>query len=167
MTNSDFIRQLYEKEAEHLYYFARKMVEDVELAHDIVQETFCVAMRKQEEVVNHPEPLAWLYCTAKYVILSECRKKQKRDLLGCYEDMEEILTDAHAELEFSKVEEDDEVLTLLTESECKIIELVYVQGYKTKEAASRLSMNENTLRVKLLRIRNKLKPKIKQNRNPV
>lgn len=161
MINSDFIRQLYEKEAEHLYYFARKMVEDAELAHDIVQETFCVAVRKKEEVLNHPEPEAWLYCTAKYVILSECRKKQKRGVLNCYEDMEEILTDEQAEWEFSKVEEDREVLSVLTESECEIVELVYGQGYKTKEAAHRLSMNENTLRVKLLRIRNKLERTIK------
>lgn len=162
MINSDLIRQLYEKEAEHLYYFVKKMVEDGELAQDIVQEVFCVAMRKEELLIEHPEPVAWLYCTAKYVILSECRKKQKRDSLSCYEEMEEILTDAHAELEFSMAEEDDEVLTILTDRECEIVELVYVQGYKTKEAADRLSMNENTLRVKLLRIRNKLERTMKQ-----
>ena len=156
MIKSDFIRQLYEDEAVHLYYFIKNLIGDGELAQDIVQETFCVATRKAEELMNHPQPVAWIYQTAKYIILSECRKKQKRDMNGCYEDMEEVIRDDSAELALISAEE-NLVRTMLSDSEYRIVELVHIQGYKTKEAANELEINENTLRVKLLRIRNKLK----------
>lgn len=156
MINSDFIRQLYEDEAERLYYFINKLIEDWELAQDIVQEVFCVATRRAEELENHPQPVAWLYQTAKYIILSECRKKKKRDMNSCYEDMEEYLKDESAELELISAEE-DMIRTVLSDSEYRIVELVHIYGYKTKEAADELDMKEGTLRVRLLRIRNKLK----------
>lgn len=156
MIKSDFIRQLYEDEAVRLYYFIKKLIGDGELAQDIVQETFCVATRRAEELINHPQPVAWLYQTAKYIILSECRKKQKRDMNCCYEDMEEIIRDDSAELALISAEE-DMVKTVLSDSEYRIVELVHIQGYKTKEAADELDMKEGTLRVRLLRIRNKLK----------
>ena len=155
MKNADFVRQLYEEEAEHLFFFIRKMVEDGEFAEDILQETFCIAMRRADELCEHPRPVAWLYMTAKYVILSECRKKQKRDLNYCYEDMEDLIRDPYAETAMQSMEE-DAVKTLVSESEYAILDLVYNQGYRNWEVARKLGIKESTLRVKLMRIRNKL-----------
>ena len=155
MINTDFVRQLSEKEADHLFFFIRKMVEDGELAEDILQETFCIAMRRADELRKHPRPVAWLYMTAKYVILSECRKKQKRDLNYCYEDMEDLIRDPYAETAMLSMEE-DAVKALVSESEYAILDLVYNQGYRTWEVAKKLGIKESTLRVKLMRIRNKL-----------
>ena len=155
MINSDFIRQLYEEEAERLYYFIWKTVEDIDLAQDVLQEIFCIAMRRAVELKEHPNPVAWLYLTAKYVILSECRKKRKRDLNYCYEDMEEQIRDPYAEAVLKSTEEDT-IKSILSESEYNIIDLVYNKGYKNREAAEELGIKESTLRVKLLRIRNKI-----------
>ena len=155
MKNTDFVRQLYEEEAERLFFFIKKMVEDGEFAEDILQETFCIAMRRADELQEHPRPVAWLYMTAKYVILSECRKKQKRDLNYCYEDMEDLIRDPYAETAMLSMEE-GAVKTLVSESEYVILDLVYNQGYRNWEVARKLGIKESTLRVKLLRIRNKL-----------
>lgn len=155
MINTDFIRQLYEDEADHLFFFIKKMVEDFEFAQDILQETFCIAMRRADELKEHPRPVAWLYMTAKYVILSECRKKQKRDLNYCYEDMEDLIRDPYAETAMLSMEE-DVVRSMVSDSEYAILDLVYNQGYRNWEVAKKLGIKESTLRVKLLRIRNKL-----------
>lgn len=155
MINKEFIRQLYEAEAKRLFSFIRKMVEDVEFAEDILQETFCIAMRKSDELMKHPRPVAWLYITAKNIILSECRKKQKRDLNYCYEDMEESICDPYAEAVINSMA-DDSLKAVLSDYEYDILDLVYNQGYKNREVAGKLGIKESTLRVKLLRIRNKM-----------
>lgn len=112
-------------------------------------------MRRADELKEHPRPAAWLYMTAKYVILSECRKKQKRDLNYCYEDMEDLIRDPYAETAMMSMEEDT-LKTMLSDSEYAILDLVYNQGYRNWEVARKLGIKESTLRVKLLRIRNKL-----------
>ena len=160
MINTDFVRQLYEDEADQLFSFIRKTVGNNEFAEDILQETFCIAIRRADELKQHPKPAAWLYKTAKYTILSECRKKQKRELNYCYENIEDFIRDPLAESAILSIEE-DAVKRLVSESEYVILDLVYNQGYMNREVANILGIKESTLRVKLLRIRNKLSDLIK------
>lgn len=155
MTNTEFIRQLYEEEATRLKYFIENTVFDKELAEDILQETFYIAMRRAADVKQHPKPAGWLYETAKYIILAECRKKNKRDLNYSYEEMELELEDLQAEWGLDSAE-DDAIKKVLSESEYNIIDMIYNQGYSNREAARELGVKESTLRVKLMRIRNKL-----------
>ncbi len=155
MTNTEFIRRLYEEEATRLKYFIENTVFDKELAEDILQETFYIAMRRAADVKKHPKPVGWLYETAKYIILAESRKKNKRDLNCSYEEMESELQDLRAKRGLDSAE-DDVIKTVLSESEYKIIDMIYNQGYSSREAAKELGVKESTLRVKLMRIRNKL-----------
>ena len=143
MINSDFVRQLYEEEADRLFSFIRKTVCNDEFAEDILQETFCIAIRRVDELEKHPRPVAWLYMTAKYVILSECRKKQKRELNYCFEEMEASIPDPNAEVTILSMEE-DAVKRLVSESEYVILDLVYIQGYRNREVAKILGIKEST-----------------------
>jgi len=160
MTNSEFIRQLYLEEAGQLKKFIETLVFDKELAEDILQETFCTAIRRIDDLKRHPNPVGWLYTTAKYIVLAESRKRSKRDKDYCYEDMETQIEDPQAELVMNSTEE-DMVQSVLSEKEYQIVDLVYNQGYKNWEAAEKLDIKESTLRVKLLRIRNKLSDAMK------
>ena len=141
MINTDFVRQLSEKEADHLFFFIRKMVEDGELAEDILQETFCIAMRRADELRKHPRPVAWLYMTAKYVILSECRKKQKRDLNYCYEDMEDLIRDPYAETAMLSMEE-DAVKALLETADADLCEIITLFVGKAVSDQRRAALTE-------------------------
>ncbi len=70
--------------------------------------------------------------------------------------MEDRIRDEKAELMLASLAE-DVLRSVLTEEEYKIMDLVYNQGYKGKEAARLLGLNESTLRVRLFRIRHKLR----------
>lgn len=156
MMKIEFIRQLYENEADALYSFVKKFVTSKESAEDIVQETFCIAIRKADEVIAHPNPAGWLYLVAKYLILSESRKQKKNQNHCSYHVLEDRIRDEKAELMLASLAE-DVLRSVLTEEEYKIMDLVYNQGYKGKEAARLLGLNESTLRVRLFRIRHKLR----------
>lgn len=155
MTNTEFIRRLYEEEATRLKYFIENTVFDRDLAEDILQETFCTAVRRAADVRVHPNPEGWLYTTAKYIILAESRKRNKRALACSYEEIETQIKDSRAELVLDSAEE-GVVKAALSESEYELIDMVYNQGYSNREAAEELGLKESTLRVKLMRIRNKL-----------
>ena len=156
MMKIEFIRQLYENEADALYSFVKKFVTSKESAEDIVQETFCIAIRKADEVIAHPNPVGWLYLVAKYLILSESRKQKKNQNHCSYHVLEDRIRDEKAELMLASLAE-DVLRSVLTEEEYKIMDLAYNQGYKGKEAARLLGLNESTLRVRLFRIRHKLR----------
>lgn len=152
----DFIEQLYEDEADNLYYFVMKCVYDKETAKDIVQEAFYIALRRRDELENHPNLTGWLYQAAKYIILSESRKNRKWDFNCNYEDLKEKIRDEKAEKDMKDVEEDS-FRTVLKEKDYMLLDLMYIQGYTSKDIAGMLGMNESTLRVRLMRIKKKLK----------
>lgn len=152
----DFIEKLYEEEVDNLFYFILKNVHDRELAEDIVQETFCIAIRRAEEIQSHPKPVGWLFMTAKYIILSENRKKKKRGTSCSFDDLEDRLSDEKSEQMLKTIEEDS-VRTALKENEYMLLDLMYNQGYTSKDIAGLLGMNASTLRVKMLRIKRKLR----------
>lgn len=146
---------LYEKEADGLYSFVKKFGISKEMAEDIVQETFCAAIKRAEDLRNHPNPVGWLYVTVRYIMVSENRKSKKSEAFYSLSELENQLYDTEAESFLASVE-DDRIRSALSKEEYKILELIYKQGYKGKEAAKKLGMNENTLRVQTLRIRRKL-----------
>lgn len=153
MKSREYISELYRNEAPALYQFVRKYVATKEMAEDIVQETFCTALAKAKEVKGHPEPVGWLYKTAKYNILYEKRKQRKYTI--SFEELESFIIDENSQLGYESVE-NDFVKSSLTEEEYGIIDRYYNQGYKSSEVAEQMGVNESTLRVKLMRIRKKL-----------
>lgn len=155
MTIVEFIRALYEKEADGLYSFVTKFGVSREMAEDIVQETFCAAIKRAEDLRNHPNPVGWLYITVRYIMMAERRKRKKNKISCSLSGLERQLYDTEAELLLISVEE-DRIRSVLSKKEYEILDLIYNQGYKGKEAAKKLGVNESTLRVQVLRIRRKL-----------
>lgn len=155
MTRMEFIRVLYEEEADGLYSFIKKFGIRREMAEDIVQETFCVAIKRVEELREHPNPVGWLYVTARYVMLKESKKLKKNEIQCSLNALENQLYDTKAETMLTSMEE-DRICSVLTKEEYKILDLIYNKGYRGKEVAERLEINRSTLRVQIFRIRRKL-----------
>lgn len=156
MTRMEFIREPYEEEADGLYSFVKKFGISKEMAEDIVQETFCVAIKRAEELRAHPNPVGWLYVTVRYIIMAESRKVKKNEVYCSLNEVENQLHDMKAEIMLTSVEE-NKIRSVLSEEEYGILDLIYNQGYKGREVAERLGINESTLRVQIHRIRRKLR----------
>ena len=64
---------LYDQEYERLLKSAYRMTGDRELAHDVVHETFLLAIFRQNELIVHPKPAAWLFLTLRNILSNELR----------------------------------------------------------------------------------------------
>lgn len=60
---NDFIAPLYNEEHERLVKVAYRKTKDWELAQDLVQDVFLLAIFNQTKLMQHPKPGAWLMQT--------------------------------------------------------------------------------------------------------
>lgn len=75
MQQNNPLRQLYIENYAHLIRTARSFV-NADLAEDLVQETFLIAQKRLDRVVNSPNPTAWLVKTLKNVIGNTYQKRR-------------------------------------------------------------------------------------------
>jgi len=77
---NDFIEPLYNGEYQRLFAVAYRRTKDQELAQDIVQDTFLLAIFNQEKLMNHPKPGAWLMQTLNNLIMNELRSSSHKTI---------------------------------------------------------------------------------------
>ena len=65
---SQRIEQLYMEMFEHLFAYARSVLENDALAEEAVQETFRIACLRPVELCASPNPRGWLFNTLKNVL---------------------------------------------------------------------------------------------------
>lgn len=71
------LEALYHAHAGAVIVRLRRMCGDVELAQDLAQDAFVVAMRRIDEVPDDPPPAAWLHAIA-YNLLRDHRRSHRR-----------------------------------------------------------------------------------------
>lgn len=75
-----FIIPFYNEEYERLFKVAYRRTNDRELAEDLVQDVFLLAIFDQAKIINHPNPSAWLMQTLQNLIMNEMRSKSRQDI---------------------------------------------------------------------------------------
>lgn len=78
--NKNFIENLYESEYAQLFKLAYHKTKNRELAQDMIQETFLLALFREEELLSHPNPTAWLTLTLRNFIANEQRSRARSDI---------------------------------------------------------------------------------------
>ncbi len=140
-----------------LYYIAIARVKDENIAREAVQDTFVdlyLNMKKLKKVKNFD---SWII----KILINNCNKKFKKRKYSeiSYED---INNDAF----ISNKEDADnlidkltffETIQFLNEQDRTIMSLYYRDGYTTKEIAFMLEMNENTVRIRIMRARDSIR----------
>lgn len=152
---------LYLRYRKRIFLFIYHRVGDKALAADIASQVFLKAMANLDSYVYKGLPFsAWLFRIA----INECNahfRKASTHFL--------VLDDHHSELLHEEIHlnfEDDNndlsnALKSLNHDEITLIELRFFEGLKFAEIAEVLSITENNSKVKLYRILDKLKKKIK------
>lgn len=160
--NEEFITALFQKEWSKLVRYAKIQMRrygasPVDLdgrAEEMVQEVFCSACDKIEEIKKVPRPEAWLYVALYYEIqtgLRDDKKWEKCLRLLPSTDQAEPKEDIHF-LEQLMAKEDLELLVR-----------IYKEGYKYEELARMIGITKSALAMRLHRIKKKAKEKYEKN----
>ena len=79
MEANAFLEALYNANYERLYIYAENLLFNAAYAEEAVQETFFEAVRKQDALMRHAKPEAWLMETLKNKIRVGSRRRARTD----------------------------------------------------------------------------------------
>ena len=150
---ADKIAEIYRMYFADVYKFVYRKIPNKQVAEDIVQDTFLLAMKKSEEVLTHPNPKAWLMCTARYKIM-ELSRNMKRWDMAYLEDCSGL---EESSRHFERIELELTALATVSKDEWDMIKQYYLYGTTIAELAEAEGITENYLRVRLSRLRKKLR----------
>lgn len=149
---------IYEKYYEDIFRYIYREIPHRQMAEDITQDVFYVALKKGEDFLTHSEPKLWLLRTAWFK-MREFHRRMK-----CW--AVEALDEEHWELSveescFEEIELELTALAILSEKEWTLIKRYYFGGCPISVLAEEEGITENNMRVRLHRMKKKLKDKMK------
>ncbi len=145
--------RLYQEYRLFLLRYVNAVVKDGSLAEDIVQETFCEALRQFEEFHDHPNQKGWLIKAAYFKMREMSRKMHEGELVLLEEaSLQAVKNDIGYEMK----ELDAVMEGAFDEVEREYFLKYYLRGYSVKELADMEGVTENNMRVRLHRLKEKL-----------
>ena len=152
--NSEAFSELIKMHKKELYLVARSKLAYEDDIVDCIQETILKCFKNLKRLRNNSLFKYWML----KILVNECnrlyKKKGKQEVSIEANDMEEYIgsnQDLDGSIAFESIIKD------LDEDERTILTLYYVSGYNTKEIGKILKKNNNTVRVKMMRAKQKLK----------
>lgn len=144
MRREDAIETLYEREYDTLCRAAHRTLGDWDAAQDLVQDTFLLALLRQDTLAAHPAPGAWLTQTLRNLIQNERRKLVSHSALPL--DEIDLLPAAEPENGLRDI-----LPSGLSEQERELLALRFELQLSYRELGERLGISEGACRVKLFR----------------
>lgn len=145
-----------------IYNYILAKTQNIWAAEDITQEVFLIAYQNGKKFLKHEKPLAFLYSTAKNLVLEYFRETAK--ISPCDEiekegksaDLfEQICNEKYQLLDEGKYK--DYVMRGLTQSELKLYNEYYTNKKAMKEIAGELGISETAVRMRYVRVRGKIR----------
>ena len=149
----DAFAEVYEAYFDDVFRAVYRKVLDRQTAEDIAQDTFFAAFKLGRDFLGHPEPKLWLLRTAHNKI-HELYRKRKRRATEPLEKYEEL---AAQDCHYGEIELNLSALATVTEKEWRTVKAHHVFGTTIAEMAESEAVTENSMRVRLFRVRKKLK----------
>ena len=152
LNKNEFLEQTIEKYSNMVYRLAMARTRNIETSEDVYQEVFLRLARKMSEFESEEHKKAWLIrvtINCSKSILNSSFIKHRADL--------------DENLSFETPERHDiyyAVLNLPIKYRT-VIHLYYYENYSIKEISKILKLNENTIKTRLSRARQKLEKTVK------
>ena len=129
----------------------RKNEADIE---DVVQETMIILYTKLSKLRDNTKFEIWLY----KILINQCNKKYRKNKISflSLETIENQKTYSNEENIEDKLNY-EEILAMFKEQDQMLLLLYYSNGYTTKQISQILNKNENTIKTKLRRMKEKIK----------
>ena len=152
--NNDAFSNLIKMYKKELYLIARSKLNNDDDIADCIQETILKSYKNIKKLKNNSSFKYWII----KILINECnnfyKKKERNELPIDNENIKEMFdlkNQIHNSIDFGSIIKD------LSIDEKQILTLYYVSGYNTKEIGKLLKKNDNTIRIKMMRAKNKLK----------
>lgn len=160
MKQTDF-EEIYRRNWQLIYGFARRRTLNPEDAADVVAETFAIAWRRRDALPHdNDQARMWLYVTARGVLANAQRGAARRERLGAalLAHVQEVAPDAAQTAESnSEVARITRAVRALTDSDRELIMLIAWDGLSPSEASQVLGVSAALTRVRLRRARIRLR----------
>lgn len=137
-----------------LYKIAKARLKNEADIEDVIQETMLILYTKLPKLRDNTKFNIWLY----KILMNQCKDKYRRNKISfvSLETVENNKTYSEAtNLEDKLMYE--KILEIFSNQDKMILLLYYSNGYTTKQIAEILNKNENTIKTKLKRMREKIK----------
>lgn len=134
---------LYESHAEDIARYLRRVVSDVDVAADLMQETFVHAMRAQR-IPPGAEMRPWLFRIASNLAMSHLRRPRWGDLLG-------LRQHAAPTQAFEEGEQVRRAMRSIPPEQAVALALAYHEGFQRREIAQMLGLSEETVKSRIAR----------------
>ena len=151
-----------EKYSDMVYRYCRVQLGNLADAEDAYQEVFLILVHKNPVFENEEHLKGWLLKTAYYQCKNMLRLKFHRE----FEPLNDEIASSHSpETSSGHSERVTEALQRISPKYSSVIHLMYYEGYTSSEIAEMLNINENTVRVRLKRGRDKMKAYLEKEKN--
>jgi RNA polymerase sigma-70 factor (ECF subfamily) len=144
----DEYNRCVDKHADGLYHFLLKSVKDVDIARDIVQETFIKVWEKRKIVENDKSKI-YLFTTAYHLMIDHFRKNSKNISYETVEYKEESTEKGYSDLK----EILNEAVEKLPNNQKTVVMLRDYEGYSYKEISEITGLSESQVKVYIYRAR--------------
>lgn len=157
-------RCLFEQERDRLHNFVLKIVDEPDVAENIVQEAFAEAYRQIDDFRGESKVSTWLFSIARHLAYGHLRKT-KRHTYKAHDTIEFLQAEQtdHKTVTEKAVETSErkrivhEALQELPEHYRRVVQLRDLEEQSTTETARQLNLTEVNVRVRLHRARKKLR----------
>lgn len=163
--SNEEIKTYFDLHYHRLYLFAKSLVNDTEIAHDLVQDSFVVLIHADIKTLDAgPIIKSFLYTTVKNLASKSIRKQKTKQLFFLRSKPEEWEDAAVFEKLFQAefIAELNIALESLPQGCKQICKLGYLEGLKNQEIADLLGVSINTVKTQKKRalklLRNKISP---------
>jgi RNA polymerase sigma factor (sigma-70 family) len=154
--------EIYRLHYKRLVYQVNMMIKDMQMAEDVVQETFIKAMKNMGTIQSTDKIAAWLSIIAKRTAIDMIRcERSKKGILMEQDELAKLWVDykldVEKEVEFAIFLEDvqEGILELGTIYQ-DVMVLKVKDGLKVHEIASRLNLKLSTVKTRINRARKQL-----------
>lgn len=145
----DFITELYNEKEKKLFDYAYSQFKNRSTAEELVGDTFVVAWKNRNKLVESPKPEGWLMKTMKNLIKHKKRELATRPKVISFNLAEDI---AAPEVSGSML-----TASGLTVDEENLMKMVYLDGIPMNEVAEMLHITPDACRKRVQRARDKLR----------
>lgn len=157
MDRASFER-FYERRAPALRSYLRYSCRNRALADDLLQETWLRLLCADLPELEEPELKSYLYKTARSVMIDHFRKTAREQRFVDDDRFDAALESGAgaAQPDFALPDDVRRVLAELPERDRQLLWLAHVEGFSHREIAPLIGVQENSVRVLLLRARERM-----------
>lgn len=139
-----------------LYKIAKARLKNETDIEDVVQETMLILYTKLPKLKDNTKFEIWLY----KILINQCNKKYRKNKTNIIP--LDLIENQKAYSNEEKLEDKldyEKILDMFKKQDQMLLLLYYSNGYTTKQIAGILNKNENTIKTKLRRMKQKIREK--------